>query len=263
MAVKDDRSFISIARLSKSFSKGDEVIRDLSLDISEGEFVVITGRSGIGKTLLLRIICGLERPSKGEVLLRGRPIAAPPHDFAIVFQDYRNSLLLWKTALENVVLALSHADGPRHPAFARREVAREYLREVGLENYADHYPYQLSGGQQQRICFARALAQNPRCLLLDEPFGAVDHLTKLELEDLLLSLYERHRFTCLMTTHDLDEAAYVASRAVVFSSLHLSVAADITIPLPYPRSQTLTRAGREFAAIRTRLYELLAGDGDQ
>ncbi|HKQ09502.1 MAG TPA: ABC transporter ATP-binding protein [Blastocatellia bacterium] len=262
MVATNSKPVIEIAGLSKSFNGGRPVISNLSLRIDEGEFVVITGPSGIGKSLLLRIVCGLEKPTEGVVRLDGQPVTSPPLDFAIVFQDYRNSLLLWKTALENVMLALTGSSSQRVRSAEKRETARHYLHEVGLEEYGDYYPYQLSGGQQQRICFARALAPNPRFLLLDEPFGSVDHLTKLELEDLLLSLYCKHGFTCLMTTHDLDEAAYLASRVIVFSRPSFGVRAEIKNNLPYPRSQDRTRFDPEFDWARARLYHLFTGRRD-
>ncbi|MBI4506836.1 MAG: ATP-binding cassette domain-containing protein, partial [Chloroflexi bacterium] len=170
-------------------------IAELTFGVTEGEFVVIVGPSGCGKTTLLRVVAGLLPPTSGQVLLHGRPIAGPPKEMAMVFQDYGRALCAWRSALGNVGFALEALDLPRAE---KVRLAREALRTVGLADFERHYPWELSGGMQQRLQIARALAYGPQMLLLDEPFGSLDALTRAGLEDELLAIWTASPKTILM-----------------------------------------------------------------
>lgn len=212
---------IAIEDVSKRF--GDrEVIRGLNLEVRGGEFVAIIGRSGCGKTTLLRLISGLERPSAGTLHLGSEPIAGLNTHVKLLFQDAR--LLPWQTVLNNVGIA-------RGPDY--REKARAALRDVGLADRESDWPAVLSGGQRQRVALARALVSDPSVLLLDEPFGALDALTRLDMHDLLISVWQTKGFTTLLITHDVAEAVALADRVIVLSAG--GIALDIPIDLPRPR----------------------------
>jgi len=191
-------------------------LTDLSFQVAEGEFVSIVGPSGVGKTTLLKIIAGLEPPSRGEIRLRGQPVTGPPPEMILVFQDYARSLLPWRTVLHNVTFGLEFRY--RDEVRQRTEKAREALAITGLTAFEDYYPWQLSGGMQQRVAIARALACRPAILLMDEPFGSLDALTRADLEDHLLRLWAALGLTVLFVTHDIDEAVYLSDRVLVLSA---------------------------------------------
>ena len=245
--------------IAKSYG-GLAIIKDLSLSAAEGEFVSVVGPSGCGKTTLLMAIAGLLRPDDGAVSFDGRNISEPPPGLAVVFQDYSRSLLPWKSNLENVVfgmrrLALS--------AQAKREKAAEVLASVGLGGFEKYYPWQTSGGMQQRVAIARALGTNSRLLLLDEPLAAVDAQTRADMQDLLLELARTYKQTCLLVTHDVDEAVYLADRVVVLSRRPTCVVESIAVGLPKPRDQIETRADPIYLDIRghvlSRIRTMQAG----
>lgn len=220
------------------------VLHGSSLVIEPGEFVAIVGRSGCGKSTLLRLIAGLESPSAGEVLIDGAPVAqsgAQSHEDArIMFQEAR--LLPWKKVLDNVALGL--------PA-GQTEQAREVLENVGLGERTTDWPAQLSGGQRQRVALARALVHRPRLLLLDEPLGALDALTRIEMHELIEGLWQRDGFTALLVTHDVQEAVALADRVVLIEDGVISL--DERIALPRPRSRV--RGSAEFASIEKRILD--------
>lgn len=237
---------------------GDErtVLDDVSLDVASGEFVSIMGRSGVGKTTLLRVLAGLQEPAPhSNVLFEGRPIDGPPEGVSLVFQDYTSALLPWRTVAANVELPL---EGHLPKAERRTRVAAT-LEMVGLADRAGDRPPQLSGGMQQRVQLARALASRPTALLMDEPFGALDALTKSDLEDELLTLVAGTSMTVVFVTHDIDEAVYLSDRVVVLDGAPAGVAADIVVDCPRPRAQISTRESPEFLAARSRVHEVIFG----
>ena len=211
--------------LSKAYGERG-VLHDVNLQIAPGEFVAIVGRSGCGKSTLLRLIAGLERADSGTIRFDGGPRAAHAGEIRLMFQDAR--LLPWKRVLDNVALGLSPEQGDV------RERARDALAQVGLADRAGDWPAVLSGGQRQRVALARALVHAPRLLLLDEPLGALDALTRIEMQRLIESLWQRHRFTALLVTHDVGEAVALADRVLLIESQQ--VALDERIDLARPRS---------------------------
>ncbi len=243
-------ALVEFDRVTLSF--GDRLIVDrLSLALGEGEFVCVVGPSGCGKTTLLRMVAGLLAPTGGQIRLRGRPVVRPSSEVAVVFQDYGRALLPWRTAAGNVALALEALRVARseHPA----RIA-ELLAKVGLAAHAGKYPGQLSGGMQQRLQIARCLAQKPRVLLMDEPFGALDALTRQSLQDEVAALVRGSGVTVLFVTHDLDEAIYLGDRVVVLETGPGRIAEVIDVPLGRPRHQLTTREDAGFLGLRHRLY---------
>jgi NitT/TauT family transport system ATP-binding protein len=189
------------------------------------------------------------------VLLHGEVVEAPRPEMMYIFQQYNKSIFPWKPVLDNVCLGVKYrSTAPRQEI---EKLAREQLKLVGLERYASYYPYQLSGGMQQRVAIARALARRPEILLMDEPFSALDAMMRVELQDLLLWLWQEIGLTILFVTHDLDEALYLAQRVVLMSASPGTVAKIIDVPLPYPRSQVQTRREPVYLQLREELYRLM------
>ena len=215
-----------------------EVLRKLQLTIEPGQFIAIVGRSGCGKSTLLRLVAGLEEASDGALSIDGRPVAGLHDDTRIMFQEAR--LLPWRRVLDNVTLGL--------PAEARAR-GEEVLAQVGLADRKNEWPARLSGGQRQRVALARALVHHPRLLLLDEPLGALDALTRIEMHRLIESLWERHRFTALLVTHDVQEAVALADRVILIEDGRIAL--DEPIALARPRSQ----GDPAFAAIEKRILD--------
>jgi NitT/TauT family transport system ATP-binding protein len=231
-----------------------EVLSHIDLSIVRGDFVTIVGPSGCGKTTLLRAIAGLVRPSSGAVYFDGRALAEPQTEVAIVFQDYNRALLPWRTVSGNIALALQ----ARHvPQSERPKRIDALLEMVGLTAYARHFPSQLSGGLQQRVQIARALAQDPEILLMDEPFGALDAITRQRLQDQLLGIWSATKTTVVFITHDLEEAIYLGDRIIVLEANPGRVAADMRVDLGRPRNQLTTREDVRFLESRHRLFSLL------
>jgi NitT/TauT family transport system ATP-binding protein len=236
-------------------SYGDHpVLDEVSLQVAEGQLVSIVGPSGCGKSTLLRCVAGLLRPSTGQVVLNGRPVAGVPDNLAVVFQDYSRSLLPWLTVRDNVALPLRRRGLNRA---ARRAAASTALAEVGLEGAEGKHPWQLSGGMQQRVAIARALAYRPALLLMDEPFGSVDAQTREDLEDLLLRVRADHGMTILLVTHDIDESVYVGDRVAVLSRSPGRIHADLPVQLPAPRDQIATREHPDFVRLRAEVGRLV------
>jgi NitT/TauT family transport system ATP-binding protein len=231
------------------------ILANIDLDVREGEFLCIVGASGSGKTSLLRILAGLLRPTDGEARFRGQAISGPSRDRAIVFQDYSKALLPWRTVSANVALGLESRGVLRE---AQAPIVDELLLRMGLAHAREQYPSQLSGGMQQRVQIARCLAQAPQILLMDEPFGALDALTRQALQDEILFLTAEKQITAVFITHDLDEAIYLGDRVVVLGGAPASIMATVEIDLPRPRSQLTTREDARFLAHRHRLFSLLA-----
>lgn len=223
------------------------VLDGIDLRVSPGEFIALVGQSGCGKSTVLRLLAGLEAPSRGEILVDGEPVAGPAPERALVFQDA--TLLPWRTVRDNVAL------GPQ--ARGRLQVDRRRitaaLELVGLRDFADAYPATLSGGMAQRAALARALVNRPRLLLLDEPFGKLDALTRLTLQDEIRRLWLSQRFTALLVTHDVDEALRLSGRVVVLSERPAHVVEDITVP----RGVGQDPASSRFQELRGRILRLL------
>jgi sulfonate transport system ATP-binding protein len=213
---------ISVRAVSKAYG-AREILHDIDLDIEPGSFVAIAGRSGSGKTTLLRLMAGLERADRGEVTLDGAPPATQKRAIRIMFQDGR--LLPWRSVLRNVTLGLDRAKQAR---------AQSALDAVGLADRAKDWPRVLSGGQKQRVALARALAAQPRLILLDEPLGALDALTRLDMQRLIERLWQEAGFTAVLVTHDVSEAALMADRVLVIDEGRISL--DQRIALPRPRA---------------------------
>jgi NitT/TauT family transport system ATP-binding protein/sulfonate transport system ATP-binding protein len=230
--------------VTKRFMADDDEIEALArvdLTMLEGEFVCLIGASGCGKSTLLRIVAGFEEPTTGEVLIDRKPVTGPGSDRGMVFQDY--ALFPWMTVKQNIGF------GPRQRQVPRREVeeiAGEFVRLVGLERFADRYPSQLSGGMKQRVAIARVLANNANVLLMDEPFGALDALTREQLQHELLQIWARTRVTIIFVTHSVEEAVLLADRVLVMSAGPGRIENDIAIDLPRPRDVS----SPEFNAVR-------------
>jgi NitT/TauT family transport system ATP-binding protein len=241
---------LQVEKIGKSFGNLS-IIKDLTLSAAEGEFVSVVGPSGCGKTTLLMSIAGLMSIDSGVVRFDGAAIDAPPAGLAVVFQDYSRSLLPWRTNLDNVVFGMRRLSGLN--AKAKREQAARVLASVGLTGFESYYHWQVSGGMQQRVAIARALATNSRLLLLDEPLAAVDAQTRADMQDLLLELAKTYKQTCLLVTHDVDEAVYLADRVVVLSRRPTAVVESIVVPMAKPRDQITTRADPVYLDLRARI----------
>jgi ABC-type nitrate/sulfonate/bicarbonate transport system ATPase subunit len=212
------------------------------LSVADNDFIAILGPSGCGKSTLLRIVAGLEHPSTGEVLLDGQPVGGPGPDRGMVFQSY--TLFPWLTVEQNILF------GSR----ATPERAAQLIARVGLRGFERHYPKMLSGGMQQRTALARALANDPKILLLDEPFGALDNQTRALMQELLLGIWEADRKTVLFVTHDIDEAIFMANRVAVLSARPGRIKADVKIELPHPRHYTM-KTSPVFSLYKAQLTE--------
>ena len=237
---------------------GRDILRDLDLSIGAGEFVCVVGASGCGKTSMLRLLAGFHGATEGEVRYRGAPIRGPSSEIAIVFQDYAKALLPWRTAAGNVSLAL---EAIRLPRAGRPARVAELLATVGLGAHAAKYPNQLSGGMQQRLQIARALAQDPRVLLMDEPFGALDAMTRQALQDECLRLVRATGKSVFFVTHDLEEAIYLGDRVVALLPNPGRIAAVYAVSLPRERDQLATREHPEFLRLRRELFDFIRGAG--
>jgi ABC-type nitrate/sulfonate/bicarbonate transport system ATPase subunit len=229
-------------------------LQSTDLSVAENDFITILGPSGCGKSTLLRIVAGLDRPTAGEVLLDGGRITGPGADRGMVFQSY--TLFPWLTVRDNVCFGLRERGLPR----ARQlETADAFIAKVGLRGFEQHYPKQLSGGMQQRTALARALANRPRMLLMDEPFGALDHQTRELMQELLLGIWESEATTVLFVTHDIDEAVFMGSRVVVMSARPGRIKLDRRIELPHPRHYSV-KTTPAFASLKAELTEAVRAE---
>ncbi len=246
---------LEVKGLRKVYKSGErevEALRDLTFTVGNGELVCLVGPSGCGKTTLLRCVAGLLDPTGGELTVDGKAVDGPPEGMAVVFQEYGRSLFPWMTVRANVELPLKQK---RVPKQRRAELVAESLDAVGLSGSESAYPWQLSGGMQQRVAIAQAVAFEPRTLLMDEPFAAVDAQTRADLEDLVRQLWKRLGVTILFVTHDIDESVYLGQRVVMLSSSPTVVRDELVIDLPDERDQLTTRADPRFIELRTRVYE--------
>lgn len=250
------RPVLRVESLSKSFGREPEtthVLGDVSFEVDAGQFVCVVGPSGSGKTTLLRALGGLASPSGGRVVLEDQEVTAPPAKMALVFQDYSNSLLPWTSVMNNVILPMRN----KFSAPDREQRATDALVAVGLRGKEDLYPWQMSGGMQQRVAIARALAYQPDVLLMDEPFAAVDAQTRIELEDLVLSLQRQFDMTMLFVTHDIDEAIYLGDRVIVLSGAPTTVTEDVVVDLPRERDQIETKSLPRYVELRRHVFGLI------
>ncbi|NOZ50732.1 MAG: ABC transporter ATP-binding protein [Chloroflexi bacterium] len=228
---------LSLSHVCKAYGDPADPLHaldDITFEVQRGEFVCIVGPSGGGKSTLLRLVAGLLQPSSGHILLDGDVLVEPSPRIGIVFQNI--NLMPWRTVLANIALPLELSGVGREQ---RQRVAQELIHLVALDGFAHHYPHQLSGGMQQRAAIARTLAHDPDLLLLDEPFGALDALTRERLNRELLRIHNMRQQTILMVTHNIHEAVYLADRVLVFSSRPGTIQSDIPIPLPHPRCDDL------------------------
>jgi NitT/TauT family transport system ATP-binding protein len=244
---------IAVRGASISFAER-RVLSDVSFDVAAGEFLCVVGPSGCGKTTLLRLLAGLLPLTGGEIRVDGEPVRGPSRERAIVFQDYSKALLPWRSVAGNVALSLEACGVPEPEKSSRVDAL---IAKVGLEHAARQFPSQLSGGMQQRVQIARALAQDPKVLLMDEPFGALDAITRQALQDEVTRLAAEHGTTVVFITHDLEEAIYLGDQVIVLAANPGRIAERIAVEIPRPRSQLETREDRRFLGYRHRLFGLL------
>ena len=244
-------SIRSVARTFPSTQGGAPTLalQATDLDLAENDFLTILGPSGCGKSTLLRIVAGLDHPTTGEVLLDGKRIVGPGADRGMVFQSY--TLFPWLDVLDNVCFGLRERGIAREKQLA---IAHGFIAKVGLTGFEHHFPKQLSGGMQQRTALARALANDPRMLLMDEPFGALDHQTRELMQELLLGIWEGERKTVLFVTHDIDEAVFMGSRVAVMSARPGRIKVDRAVPLPHPRHYSM-KTTPAFVALKAELTD--------
>lgn len=245
----------NVGRSFRAPDGGDVVVlKDVNLTVNEGEFVSLVGASGCGKSTLLRIIDGLIEATEGEVLVQGRRVTAPGTDRAMVFQS--DSLLPWRTVIDNVAYGPLLSGTPKAEAYAR---AQQFIDLVGLRGFEKYYPHQISGGMRQRANVARALAVNPKILLMDEPFAALDAQTREIMQRELLAIWRTEKKTVLFVTHQIDEAVFLSDRVVVLGARPGTVRADIRIELPRPRQLSLKRTAR-FAELVDEIWASIEHD---
>jgi bicarbonate transport system ATP-binding protein len=241
------------------------VLENINFAVNQGEFVCVIGHSGCGKSTLLNMVSGFAKPTSGQVLLNGKPIEKPGPDRMVVFQGY--ALLPWMTAYENVYLGVDSVK-PNLPEHEKREIAMEHLEMVGLTAAAEKKITQISGGMKQRVAIARALAIRPEVLILDEPFGALDAITKEELQEELLTIWNTQKCTVLMITHDIDEALFLADRLVMMTNGPAAGIGEIlSIDFPRPRSREDIMEDPRYYELRNQaldfLYNRFAHDEDE
>lgn len=248
----EDLSMIRFADVRHDFALGKETFTALggvSLDIADGEFVTVVGPSGCGKSTLLNVAAGLLDPTGGEVLVDQRRVEGPSPRTGVIFQQY--ALFPWLTVRKNVEFGL---ELKKVPAAQRRTIVDHYLELVGLSDFAQALPKELSGGMKQRCAIARAYAVNPEILLMDEPFGALDALTRVHMQEQLMDTWLKERRTVMFVTHDVDEAVFLASRVIIMAARPGRIYQTVTVDLPYPRTEEL-RLSPEFAQLRAKVWE--------
>jgi NitT/TauT family transport system ATP-binding protein len=252
--LKQREVILTVSHLNKIFESGEKstlALKDISFTTHRREFLCVVGPSGCGKSTLVRILAGLEQHTSGDVLLLGQPVTGPGRDRGMVFQGY--TLFPWLTVRKNVMFGLEVNGAGKLES--ERE-AMQWLELIGLEKFADAYPQQLSGGMKQRVAIVRALANQPRILLMDEPFGALDAQTRCRMQAHLLEIWRKIDITIVFITHDLDEAIYLADRILVLSAHPGEVQELIEVPVPRPRSMQQF-VSPTFLATKARLEELI------
>ena len=240
-----------VARDTDGVRRERVILDDITLSIDRGEFVCLLGFSGCGKSTLLKLLAGFDQPTSGHITVDGQPVTRPSSSRVMIFQQY--GLLPWRTVEQNVMLGL---EAQRLPRVDRQRLAEEYLCLVGLSDQARNFPARLSGGQQQRVALARGLAVNPQVLFMDEPFAALDPITRHRLQDDLLRIVSERSKTVVFVTHDIHEAIYLADRIVVLSSSPGRVRRVLTIDSPRPRSRDSGAFARQYDLLYHELYSL-------
>jgi nitrate ABC transporter ATP-binding subunit len=258
VSVAAPSAFVEIDSVSKIYDtpKGPyTVLDDVSLTVNEGEFICVIGHSGCGKTTMLNMVSGFSQPSSGEVRVAGKRVEEPGPDRMVVFQNY--CLLPWKTVFENVYLAVN-AVHPEKSKSDKAEIVHKYLAMVGLEEAANKKPGQISGGMKQRVSIARALSISPNVLVLDEPFGALDAITKEELQEELLQIWTANRATIMMITHDIDEALFLADRIVMMTNgPHANIGEIMEVPFDRPRNRARIMDDPRYYTLRNQALDFL------
>ena len=255
MSMASAASDLAIVKLNKTYkaAHGDvTALQEIDLQINKGEFVSIVGSSGCGKSTLLRIIAGLENGYSGAVMVGGKQVSGPGLDRGMVFQEHR--LIPWLSVEQNVAFGLNGLENGKRDA-----IVREHLELVGLSNFSRALPHQLSGGMAQRISIARALVNNPQLLLLDEPFGSLDAMTRIQMQQEILRIWEVERTTMVLVTHDIDEAIFLGDRVVIMSSRPGTIKRIIPVDLPRPRD----RSSFEFIHIRKEIFAEFFAEAEQ
>lgn len=251
--------YVEVGQVGMSFKtkKGEfEALRDINLKVSKGEFVSLIGHSGCGKSTLLNLIAGLTTPTKGHVICNGREIAGPGPERAVVFQNH--SLLPWLTCFDNVYLAVERVFSAKENKAQLKERTEAALSMVGLSHAMHKYPNEVSGGMKQRVGIARALSMQPQVLLLDEPFGALDALTRAHLQDELIGIVQNTHATAVMVTHDVDEAVLLSDRIVMMTNGPAATIGEIlTVDLPHPRDRLLLANDPNYHHLRSQVMEFL------
>jgi len=247
MVIDKSKNAVEIKNLSKSFKVGSDdlnVLNDINLSVNDGEFLSIIGSSGCGKSTLLRMIVGIDRNFSGSILSYGNPVIGTGVDRGMVFQESR--LFPWLTVEKNILFGISK----KLSNSEKKELVRVQLELVGLSNFAKAYPSQLSGGMKQRISIARALINKPKLLLLDEPFGALDAMTRINMQQEILKIWEKEKTTMILVTHDIDEAIYLGNRVVVLSSRPGRIKEIVPVELTRPRD----RSSHDFTKVKREIY---------
>ena len=238
----------NISKVFKSDNKEYRALDNINLKIEEGEFVCLLGPSGCGKSTLLNMIAGFEKPTEGEILIDNEKVDKPRIDRLTIFQDY--GLLPWRSVEKNVELGLESLKIPKEK---RKEISRKYIELVGLEKFKNHYPSELSGGMKQRVAIARALASKPKILFMDEPFGALDPITRVKLQEDILNIHKEEKMTIIFVTHDVEEAVYLASKIVILSPNP----GKITKVIENNMSNTNDRSSSSFYLKKDEIFHIL------
>ena len=246
---------ISIRHVKKNFqieNQSLEVLRDIDLTIEAGDMVSIIGSSGCGKSTLLRLIAGLDHPDEGEITIGGKKVEKPSVDVGVLFQESR--LLPWDSTEKNIAFGLPE----KFPKEEKKKLVAEYMHLVGLDGFEKALPSQLSGGMQKRVAIARTLINRPEVLLLDEPFGALDAFTRMNLQEEVIRIWKQERMTTVLVTHDIDEAIYLGNKVIIMSAKPGVIQKVIRVELPEPRIRTSS----DFALLRARVFREFYGEQD-
>ena len=262
--TQDFLRFTGVSKVYPTPKGSYTVLENVNFTVGAGEFICVIGHSGCGKSTLLNMVSGFSQPSEGSVTIRGQAITEPGPDRMVVFQNY--ALLPWLTVFENVYLAVDEVY-PQKSEIEKRAIVKDHLAMVGLSEAADKKPQQISGGMKQRVSIARALSIRPEVLILDQPFGALDAITKEELQEELLQIWQEHRCTVLMITHDIDEALFLCDRLVMMTNgPHATIGEVVSIPFPRPRDRAQIMEDPEYYNLRNYaldfLYNRFAHDVD-
>jgi NitT/TauT family transport system ATP-binding protein len=258
-ALSAHSSSIQLRGVDIHFGEGKtavQALRGIDLDVAPGELLSVLGPSGCGKSTIIGAVAGFTRVSSGQLHVAGQAVAAPGSDRGVVFQQH--TLFPWKTVLENVAFGLKMR---RMAKQERTRAANEILAHVGLSEFAEHYPHQLSGGMQQRVSLARVLVNRPRVILMDEPFCSLDAQTRLQMQQMLLRLWQEFHMTIVFVTHDVDEAVFLSDRVVVLTPRPGTIRAELVIDLPRPRTLEQLTTPEFMQLKRSALQLLLAGAG--